>query len=105
MKSSNKEVKPTDPGFLLLELLEGHRIKLEATARLGRGKEHAKFQAANAAYQNSPELTGEKVNTAPEKFLFRVESISGLSPEDIVTKAGEILEEKAKEFKKAVADL
>ncbi|MBI4021497.1 MAG: DNA-directed RNA polymerase subunit D [Candidatus Aenigmarchaeota archaeon] len=105
LKSSNKAVEPTDAGFLLLELLPNQSIKLEATARLGTGKEHAKFQAANAVFENVPEDQEDKVNTSPDKFLFHVETISGLEPGYIVQKAAEILEEKAKEFKKEAADL
>ncbi len=100
MKPSNKAVKPTSPEFPVVELLESHAVKMAATARLGTGKEHAKFQAANVAFQNHPEMNGEEINTKPDKFLFRVESISGLPAEYIVSKAAEILEEKAKEFKK-----
>ena len=105
MKSSNKSVHPTSPDFPILELLEWHSIKLEAVARMGTGKEHAKFQAANASYQNYPEAKGEKLNTEPDKFLFSVESISGLSAEEIVSQAVGILIEKAKEFKKEAAKL
>lgn len=153
MKSSNREVKPTDPNFPIVELLKGHRIKFEAAAKLGAGMKHAKFQAANVAYQYYPELAvaqgaphkdldrgvkacpkgalsmkgskpvldpelcnlsgscgaasngAIKVEGNPAKFLFRVESVSGLDPEYIVYKAAEILESKAKEFRKELKDL
>lgn len=105
LKSANKAVKPTNPGFPLVELLKGQRLKLEATARLGLGKHHAKFQAANAVFENHPEIKGEDVNTAPDSFLFHVESISGLTTDYIVSKAAEILEEKAKIFKKEATKL
>ena len=105
LKSSNPSVKPTDPGFPVVELLDGQKVTLEATARLGTGKEHARFQAANAVFENHPQAKEEEINTKPDKFLFRVESISGLAPEDIVSKAAEILEEKARAFKKEAADL
>lgn len=105
LKSSNKAVKPAHPGFPLVELLKGHRLKLEAVARLGIGKEHAKFQAANAAYENYPEFKGKEINTNPTGFLFRIESISSLPTTYIVSRAGEILEDKAKTFKKEAAKL
>ncbi len=153
MKSSNKEVKPTDPNFPIVELLKGHNIKFEAVAKLGIGMKHAKFQAANVAYQYYPELkvkegslssdTAKGVKACPKgalsmkgskpaldpelcvfsrsceaasggairiegnpsKFLFRVESVSGLSPEYIVQKAAEILESKAEQFRKGLKDL
>lgn len=38
----------------------------------------------------------------PEKFIFRVETISGLDPAYIVSKATEILRKKAEDFKKEV---
>ena len=106
LKSANKSVKPLEPNFPIADLLGDHHIiKLEATARLGTGKEHAKFQAANAVYENYPELKEGKVNTTPDKFLFKVESISGLTPEYIVSTAAQILEEKAKTFKKEATKL
>jgi len=105
LKSSNKGVKPADPKFPIAELLENQTLKLEAAAMLGTGKDHAKFQAANAVFQNYPEMRGSEINANPEKFLFKVESISGLPARYIVSKAGEILEEKAKNFKKEAAKL
>ncbi len=153
MKSSNRDVKPVSPDFPIVELLEGQSIKLEAVARLGRGTEHAKWQAAIASYQYYPEIevkkgTPEKelkriasslpkgvvevragklvladpfkadevrqaeelsdavkVKLNPEKFLFRVESVSGLPAPYIVSKAAEILEAKAQEFRKKVKEL
>ena len=150
MKSSSRDVKVSSPDFPIVELLGGQSIKLEATASLGTGKEHAKWQAANASYQHYPELVVKDMKDAkkcikacpkglikargsklaisdPEKcdlckacvescpgieikedtarFIFRVESISGLKPEYIVSKAAEILEQKAEEFRKELKKL
>lgn len=65
MKSSNRDVIPTDPRFPVVELLKNQKIKLEAVARLGLGTDHAKFQAANASYQYFPEI--EVLNLAKAK--------------------------------------
>jgi len=46
---------------------------------------------------------GLKIKGNNSKFIFRVESVSGLSPKEIVLKANEILQEKAKEFKKELS--
>jgi len=92
MKSSNEDVKPLYPDTPIVELFNDQKLKLEAYAHLGLGKDHAKFQAANASYKY--------VNNDKTKFNFKVESISGLKPEEIVTKAVEILKEKVKEFDK-----
>lgn len=140
MKSSNRAVKPTDPRFPIAELIKGNRVKLNAVARMGRGKDHARWQAANVGYQYYPEMAeasstkgavklcpkgalkargnkvvladpmkcdlcescfkaGMKITGNPEKFIFRVESVSGLSPERIVSKAAEILMGKGDELK------
>jgi DNA-directed RNA polymerase subunit D len=145
LKASNRGVKPLSPDFPIVKLLKEQHIKLEATARLGRGKEHAKFQTANVAYSYLPLLEASraddfkrivsacpkgvlavknrklvladpydcdvckvcedvggghiKITSDPTKFVFRVESISGLEPDYIVKKAIEILQEKAKDFK------
>ncbi len=150
MKPSNKDIKPTDSGFPIVELLKGQRLKFEAVARMGIGAKHAKWQAANASYQYYPEVvikagdfkkylseipssslivSGKvieindyskidlvkkaaenssgalEVVEDPTRFIFRVESISGLDPEYIVSKAAEILAEKAEEFKKQAAKI
>ena len=46
-----------------------------------------------------------KIAVDDTKFVFTVESVSGLTPEYIVSKATEILEEKASEFKKELTAL
>lgn len=153
LKSSNKDVKPTSPKFPLVELLQNQKIKIEAYAKLGIGKDHMKHQAAVVGYQYYPELEvkgdifkdaakiekscpkgiikiiGKKVSITkpencdlcasceeasngnlkisgnPNKFIFTVESTSGLEPWDIVEKAAEILGEKGKEFLKQLKGL
>lgn len=151
LKSSNRAVKPTDSRFPIVELLKGHSIRLEAIARLGPGKKHARWQAANASYQYYPMISGGECKNASKvvsecptgalklkykkidfkdpllcnlcrkceevcsgelkisgdstRFIFRVESISGLEPAQIAEKAAEILEKKAEEFKKSAGKL
>jgi DNA-directed RNA polymerase subunit D len=144
MKSTQKDVKSVDPGFPIVELLEGQRLKFQAVARLGLGKSHAKYQAANVSYQYQPvisklkagegkeleecprgavELRGGKpaipdpakleiarpckiggytIAPDPTKFIFRVESVSGLGPSHIVEAAAQALAEKANGFGAAV---
>lgn len=143
LKSTHKDAKPTDSGFPIVELLEGQRLKFQAVARLGLGKVHAKYQAANVGYQYYPIITklkaaeekleacpkgivelkggkpvipdlakleitkpcmigGYKIAPDPSKFLFRVESISGLEPAHIVETGAQALADKAKEFRTAL---
>lgn len=150
LKPSNRDVKPISPNFPIVELLKNQKIRFEAVAKLGTGRKHAKWQAANASYQYYPEINvrredfrkymkdcpkhiisamGNKVvikdpskcdlckkcveesNGSLElvedstRFIFRVETVSGLSPEQIVIRAAKILAEKAEEFKKQSAKI
>jgi DNA-directed RNA polymerase subunit D len=54
MKSTAEDVKPWDPEIPLVELLDGQSLKFEATAQLGTGKEHIKWQASVAGYITKP---------------------------------------------------
>ncbi len=146
LKSSNKEVKPLYDKIPIVELLENQKIKLEAVAKLGLGKDHAKWQAANVGYQYYPEVyvknfelakkcikicpkgllevkgkkiilkdptkcdicrlceeeceKGLEIKTDSTKFIFNVESVSGLKPEYIISQSAKILEKKAEDLKK-----
>ncbi len=146
MKSSDPKVKPVDPEIPIVELIEGQELKFEATAVLGKGQDHAKWQAANVGYKFYPklkvnskkglskavkecpkgvlkksrstlkfkdpekcslclrceEVAGIEIETDPSKVIFQVESISGLSPKQIVNNAVEIIDQKAKAFAKEV---
>ena len=149
MKSSNTEVKPLYDNIPIVELFNDQKIKLEASASLGVGLNHARHQSSNAFYRYYPivkvnvkienpedvvkscpkgalkidnnkasvnmncDLCKECIKVAkPEgslelsgddtKFIFNVESISGLKPEDIVLQSIEILKNKVKEFDKNV---
>lgn len=56
MKSSNKGVHPLFKDIPIVKLLKGQSIKLGAIARMGTGRDHAKFQAANVSYGYLPSI-------------------------------------------------
>ncbi len=146
--SSNKNVRPTDDRFVITELLEGQKLKLEAVARLGTAKEHARHQAVIVGYQYWPELKvngikdparivkkcpkgllavkdrklvlkdptkcdicraceekGISIVCSDRKFIFRLESVSGLDPQYVVMKATEMFMSKVEQFKKEAAKI
>jgi len=58
LKSSDPESVPVDQNIPIVELKDGQKVVLTAVARLGTGREHAKFQPVCAAgYKNVPVLT------------------------------------------------
>jgi len=141
MISNDENVFPLEKEIPIVELLENQGIKLVATAQLGFGRDHAKWQASVVGYQNLPivRLTGEdsnkcievcpshvfekkggrvkinamnctlcmrctevcdaaKISKDESAFIFNIESVSGLSANEIFEKALDALENKSSEF-------
>jgi len=95
LKSKAKDVQPVFDKIPVAELFgDSDEMQFEAIAQLGNGRMHAKWQAA---------VVGFKYDG--NNFTFNVETVSGLSPEEIVVSATEYLEDKASEFEKAVGKL
>ncbi|MDG6902317.1 MAG: DNA-directed RNA polymerase subunit D [Nitrososphaerota archaeon] len=92
--SEDREVRPVSETIPLLKLATGQSVKLEAYARLGRGKEHAKWQPCTVA-----SLTDGKKEGI---FVLTVESAGGLPAKQIVLKAIELIEKKLKDIQNAV---
>jgi len=71
MKSADVEVaKPFLDNVPIIDLLEGEKLKVEATARLGTGQEHAKWQASRSWYMGWPQVVDKEgkviVETCPD---------------------------------------
>jgi DNA-directed RNA polymerase subunit D len=95
IKTDNDEAEPVNPETVIATLKEGQEVEVEGEAQLGKGFEHAKHHGGTVGY----EKTGEG------EFLFRIESTSGYSNEELFNAALEELETQLDEFKEAVADL
>ena len=78
LKSENPEIVPVSPHIPIVKLATGQKVMLEAYAKLGKGKVHAKWQPVSmCTYKHMPriEITekcdgcGECVKICPRKVL------------------------------------
>lgn len=92
--SEDRDIRPISETIPLVKLAASQTVKLEAYARLGRGKEHAKWQPSVVSV-----LTDGK---AEGIFNLTVESAGGMPARKIVLKAIELIEEKLKEIQVSV---
>ena len=90
MTSTDPTIVPIFDNIPLVKLGEKQKLKFEATAQLGTGRDHIKWQAGLASYEN----------TEKDIYEFMLESYGQLSPEELLSSAFEVFEEKLKRLKK-----
>lgn len=82
LKSSDEEVRPVSDSIPILKLAEGQRVELTAIARLGFGREHAKWQPGLVTYKYMPvfeldeeacDACGACIKSCPRNLLQLVE--------------------------------
>jgi DNA-directed RNA polymerase subunit D len=97
LTSEDDSVKPTSEKIPIVQLAPGQRVKIECYARLGRGREHAKWNSSNIATLVETEKEDERILT--------VESTGALNPEQIILAGVDELGKNIEEFKRTIGEL
>ncbi len=92
--SEDELVKPVSKDIPIIVLAPSQKLKFEAYARLGIGKDHAKWQPTSASIVKD----GKDEN---ESILI-IESNGALAPEEILTLAMDKMSSKIKNFKQSI---
>lgn len=95
--SEDEVVKPVNNEIPIVSLAPGQKLKFEAYARLGTGKNHAKWQPTSVAVV--------KDSKKEEDSILVIESNGSLTPEEIVLEAAKILGSKINEFDSVIQAL
>ncbi len=77
LKTTDDSVQPAIEKIPIVELFDDQEIELTATAQLGTGKEHAKWQGAVVGYKNLPKIS---INDIAKKDL---EKFKKICPKDV----------------------
>lgn len=98
LTSEDDYVKPANPDIPIIVLAPGQRVKLEAYARLGTGKMHAKWQPVSVAVV-------KEVSADREEYILELEVVGSLKSAEALFEALRILEGKVKIFGEKVEEL
>lgn len=95
--SEDELTKPASKDIPIIVLAPNQKLKFEAYARLGTGKDHAKWQPTSAAVL--------KDGKDEDEVILVLESNGALSAEEILNSAAERLASKTKSFKQLASSL
>lgn len=93
LSSEDPEVKPVNDDIPIATLAPMQKVEMECHARLGRGLDHAKWNASNISV-----LTGSE----EEGLQLKVETAGSLNPASIILAGVEELERRLEEFGRAI---
>jgi len=89
LNSTDPKVVPVYDKIPIIKLAGNQKIKLEAKANLGIGRDHIKWQAGLASYELKEKDT----------YDFMVESYGQYEPEELLANAFRVMEDRLKELK------
>ena len=95
LKSTDAKVKAAIADIPLLKLLEGQNLRLEAKARRGTGRAHAKFQPGLISYEV----------LKPTEVRFKVETFMQVEPRDLLSKTAELVMARCDELEEKLSEV
>lgn len=95
LRSTDAKIRSVLDNIPLLKLLEGQNLRLEAKARQGIGRQHAKFQAGLISYEP----------LSPSEFRFKAESFMQLEPRNFLSRAADIVIERCDEMEEKLSEI
>lgn len=98
LKSDDDYVKPVSADIPIIVLAPTQKLKLEAYARLGTGKMHAKWQPVSAAVL-------KEVDSNKEEYVLQLETVGSLTGSEVLLQSLKTLDEKIKIFGEKVKEL
>lgn len=97
LTSEDDVVKPVSDKIPIVELAPGQKIKIEAYARLGRGTEHAKWNASTVSVLTE--------GGGSEDRLLTIETTGALSPAQIVLTGVDEITKRLEGFRQVISAL
>ncbi|MDG6939530.1 MAG: DNA-directed RNA polymerase subunit D [Nitrososphaerota archaeon] len=97
MAPEDKDVKPVSDKIPIVKLAPNQRVKVEAYARMGRGREHAKWQAATVAV-----LTD--VADKEDAYSLALETAGSYSSSTLLRRSIMALEKQIEEISKGLSE-
>jgi DNA-directed RNA polymerase subunit D len=91
LKSTDSKIKAANQNILLLKLMENESLRLEGRAKLGKGRQHAKFQAGLVSYA----IDGNSFHVSAESF-------SQVPVREMLVKAAGMVEQKCDEMEESL---
>ena len=96
LRSEDDSVKPYVDNIPIVKLAPDHEIKLEAFAKLGKGRDHAKWQPVSVSTLTDTD--------DPSTFNLTLESTGSLPAREILSEATNILNTKLNEITESIKE-
>ena len=96
LRSEDDSVKPYVDNIPIVKLAPDHEIKLEAFAKLGKGRDHAKWQPVSVSTLTDTD--------DPSTFNLTLESTGSLPASEILSEATNILNTKLNEITESIKE-